>query len=136
MALTDHRVAVGLICDLEHVAAATIGMVFAAAPGRVCVVSDLMATSGDGARFGSAPVHEVGGSVRSGDGTLAGSAVGLDQALRNLLSIGIDQAAAIAAVSTTPAAGLLDSSHDLAVGSPGLATIVDDSWSVIGTVTG
>ena len=44
-----------------------------------------------------------GGSVFLADGTLAGSALTMDQALRNLVSIGLDVADASQRLSTFPA---------------------------------
>src|SRR5206468_676939 len=39
-ALTDPRLACGLIADPSHVGAAACAIAFAAAPGRICLVTD------------------------------------------------------------------------------------------------
>ena len=43
------------------------------------------------------------GAVRNDDGTLAGSALTLDRAVRNACALGIDPAAALTAATRTPA---------------------------------
>jgi N-acetylglucosamine-6-phosphate deacetylase len=53
--------------------------------------------------FGGRPVVKAGGAVRLGDGTLAGSALRLDQAVRNVVALGVPLAEAVAAASTRPA---------------------------------
>src|SRR5262249_61058024 len=45
-ALTDPRLTSGLIVDLSHVAAAACAIAFAAAPGRICLVTDAAACAG------------------------------------------------------------------------------------------
>ena len=47
-----------------------------------------------------------GGAVRLEDGTLAGSAAGLDSAVRNLVWLGISLEHAVHAVTTAPAAAM------------------------------
>ncbi|MFT5181075.1 MAG: N-acetylglucosamine-6-phosphate deacetylase, partial [Alphaproteobacteria bacterium] len=53
--------------------------------------------------LGRQTVTKRGGSVFLGDDTLAGSALTMDQALRNLVSIGLDVADASRRLSTFPA---------------------------------
>jgi N-acetylglucosamine-6-phosphate deacetylase len=50
--------------------------------------------------LGRQVVHKCLGGVRLADGTLAGSTLTMDQALRNLVSIGLDLADASRRVST------------------------------------
>ena len=45
-ALTDQRLTSGLIVDLSHVSAAACAIAFAAAPGRICLVTDAAACAG------------------------------------------------------------------------------------------
>jgi len=45
-ALADPRLTSGLIADLTHVAAAACAIAFAAAPGRICLVTDASAAAG------------------------------------------------------------------------------------------
>lgn len=101
-----------LIPDLLHVHPGAIRAALRAIPGLFCV-SDSTAAAGmpDGEyRLGSQRVHKCQGGVRLADGTLAGSCLTLDQALRNLVSIGLPLDEASRRVSSHAAAylGLTD----------------------------
>jgi N-acetylglucosamine-6-phosphate deacetylase len=94
-----------IIPDLLHVHPGAIRVALRAIPGLYCV-SDATAATGmpDGEyRLGHQRVHKCLGAVRLADGTLAGSALTLDQALRNLLSLGLGLREASARVSTIAA---------------------------------
>ena len=92
-ALADHRLTSGLIADLHHVSAVACAVAFAAAPGRICLVTDAAACAGQppgeyllgGERIVLPPGD--GAPPRRPDGTLAGSALRLDKALANMLSV-------------------------------------------------
>ncbi|RVU49114.1 N-acetylglucosamine-6-phosphate deacetylase [Rubrivivax rivuli] len=91
-----------LIPDLLHVHPGAIRAALRAIPGLFCV-SDATAAAGmpDGDyRLGRQTVTKCLGGVRLPDGTLAGSTLTLDQALRNLVSIGLPLAEAAARCST------------------------------------
>ena len=80
-----------IIPDLLHVHPGAIRAALRAIPGLYCV-TDATAATGmpDGAyQLGQHTVHKCLGGVRLADGTLAGSALTMDQALRNLVSIGL-----------------------------------------------
>jgi N-acetylglucosamine-6-phosphate deacetylase len=94
-----------LIPDLLHVHAGAIHAARRAIP-RLCCVTDSTAGAGmpDGEyRLGSQTVHKCLGGVRLADGTLAGSVLTMDQALRNLVAIGIPLHEAALHLSTHPA---------------------------------
>jgi N-acetylglucosamine-6-phosphate deacetylase len=94
-----------LIPDLLHVHPGAIKTALRAIPRLYCV-TDSTAASGmpDGEyMLGRQVVHKCLGGVRLGDGTLAGSTLTMDQALRNLVSLGLDLAEASLRVSTYPA---------------------------------
>jgi N-acetylglucosamine-6-phosphate deacetylase len=81
-----------LIPDLLHVHPGAIKAALRAIPRLYCV-TDATAASGmqDGDyRLGRQIVHKCLGGVRLADGTLAGSALTMDQALRNLVELGLD----------------------------------------------
>jgi len=107
-ALTDHRLTSGLIVDLCHVSAAACTIAFAAAPGRICLVTDAAAAAGmPPGRYvlGGQPMElPPGGAapVRP-DGTLAGSALRMDRAVANAVAVGLGLAEAVAAASRIPA---------------------------------
>jgi N-acetylglucosamine-6-phosphate deacetylase len=91
-----------IIPDLLHVHAGAIHTALRAIPNLYCV-SDSTAASGmpDGQyMLGRQQVHKCMGGVRLADGTLAGSTLTMDQALRNLVSIGLDLEDASKRVST------------------------------------
>ncbi len=107
-ALTDHRLTSGLIVDLRHVSAAACAIAFAAAPGRICLVTDAAASAGMppgryllGGQPTELPPGE-GAPVRP-DGTLAGSALRMDLAVANAVAVGLGLAEAVAAASRIPA---------------------------------
>jgi N-acetylglucosamine-6-phosphate deacetylase len=107
-ALTDQRLTSGLIVDLSHVSAAACAIAFAAAPGRICLITDAAACAGmPPGRYllGGQPVELPpggGAPVRPG-GTLAGSALRMDQAVGNAVAVGLGLPEAVAAASRIPA---------------------------------
>jgi N-acetylglucosamine-6-phosphate deacetylase len=107
-ALTDLRLTSGLIVDLSHVSAAACAIAFAAAPGRICLVTDAAACAGmPPGRYllGGQPVDlpAGGGAPVRRTGTLAGSALRMDQAVANAAGLGLGLAGAVAAASRIPA---------------------------------
>ncbi|VXB26355.1 N-acetylglucosamine-6-phosphate deacetylase [Aeromicrobium sp. 9AM] len=109
-ALTDPRLTVGMIVDGHHVEPTAVRLAFAAAPGRIMLVTDAVAA------LGMPPgVYELGGDqleVTAGqpafraDGTIAGAAETLDADLGHATSFGIDLVEAIRAATRTPADAL------------------------------
>lgn len=94
-----------LIPDLLHIHPGAIQVALRAIPRLYCV-TDSTAASGmpDGQyTLGSHTVTKCLGGVRLADGTLAGSTLTMDQALRNLVSIGLDLADASDRLSKNPA---------------------------------
>lgn len=91
-----------IIPDLLHVHPGAIRAALRAIPGLYCVTDSTAATGmpdGD-YMLGRQKVFKCMGGVRTADGTLAGSTLTMDQALRNLVSIGLDLAEASQRVST------------------------------------
>ncbi len=91
-----------IIPDLLHVHPGAIRAALRAIPGLFCV-TDATAAAGmpDGDyRLGRQTVTKCLGGVRLADGTLAGSTLTMDQALRNLVAIGLPLAEAAARCST------------------------------------
>jgi N-acetylglucosamine-6-phosphate deacetylase len=94
-----------IIPDLLHVHPGAIKVALRAIPQLFCV-TDSTAAAGmpDGEyMLGRQVVHKCMGGVRLADGTLAGSTLTMDQALRNLVSIGLPLAEASKRVSTNAA---------------------------------
>ena len=109
-ALSDSRYRVGLIADLHHVAPEICTLIFRAAPGRVVLVTDAIAAAGmppgSYVLAGIPVVLGEDGVPRNADGTIAGSALTLDQAVRNLLGLGMPIPTVIEAASKVPAEAL------------------------------
>ena len=103
VALSDDRLAVSLIADGVHVDPRMLRLAWRAkGPERVVLVTD--ATGWRAGRLGDAGVDLVDGAPRLADGTLAGSALTMDQAVRYSVDvIGVDPVDALAAASTNPA---------------------------------
>ncbi len=107
VALTDERLTLELIVDGIHVHPDVVRTAFAAAPGRIALVSDAMAAAGccDGSyTLGSLPVQVRKGKATLEDGTLAGSTLTLDTALRTAVDqCGLPLPAVIDALTSAPA---------------------------------
>ena len=94
-----------IIPDLLHVHPGAIKAALRSIPKLFCV-TDSTAAAGmpDGEyMLGRQVVHKCMGGVRLADGTLAGSTLTMDQALRNLVKIGLPLAEASRRVSTNAA---------------------------------
>lgn len=94
-----------IIPDLLHVQAGAILTALRAIPRLYCV-TDATAGAGmpDGTyQLGSQTLTKCGNGVRLADGTLAGSTLTMDDALRNLIAIGLPLEDASRRVSTYPA---------------------------------
>jgi N-acetylglucosamine-6-phosphate deacetylase len=106
-ALSDPRLTLGLIVDLHHVYPTAVAVAFAAASGRVALVTDAAAAMGMPAgvyELGGEPVRvEPGHPPLRADGTIAGSAVRMDEALANAVDCGVPLPVAVDAATRVPA---------------------------------
>jgi N-acetylglucosamine-6-phosphate deacetylase len=107
-ALDDERVSLELVLDGLHVEQSVAAIAFAAAPGRIALVSDAMAAAGaaDGSyRLGTLDVTVQGGiAMLPGTETIAGSTLTLDTALILAIdALGLARSEAVAALTATPA---------------------------------
>ncbi|MDQ6932381.1 MAG: amidohydrolase family protein [Candidatus Eremiobacteraeota bacterium] len=130
--IQDKRTTVQVICDGHHVAPAMIDILHRTLGDRVVLATDNMPPSGPGYKI-------EGGVVRSDDGTIAGSALEMDRALRNYMSYTeLPFERAIVAATFAPAQ-LLNSERDIgtiAVGSRADFSFWDQHHAVIGTMVG
>lgn len=110
--LVDERVTAGLIPDGVHSHPATVRLAIKAKGfDNIVIVSDMMAACGLGPGsypLGSMTVTVTEESARLGDGTLAGSILTMDQALRNLVDWSECTPAEALHMMTTVPARLLD----------------------------
>jgi N-acetylglucosamine-6-phosphate deacetylase len=116
-ALERPGVTLELIADGLHVHPVVLAALFRAAPDRVALITDAMAAAGfgDGSyRLGSLDVEVRDGAARLASGSLAGSTLTLDAAIRTVVGAGIPLPDAVRAATEVPAR---------AIGRPDLGTL-------------
>ena len=104
--LGDADAAIELICDGHHVAAAAVRTAHRAARERLVLITDAIRASGlpDGVTdLGGQQVTITAGAARLADGTLAGSVLTMDAAVRGAVMSGVPLEAALYAASGAPA---------------------------------
>jgi len=117
-------VTVEVIADGVHLHPAVVRMLWrACGADRVCLVSDAVDLGLPGTD-----------AARLADGTLAGSRMGLDQAVRNLVAWGVPLVDALTMASVTPGARL--GVPALAVGAPADLVLLSSALEPIMTVAG
>jgi N-acetylglucosamine-6-phosphate deacetylase len=139
VALTDGRVRAGLIADGLHVDPAVVALAARALGDRLTLVSDAVAALGAPAgrvRLAAQWAEAGDDGVRLPDGTLAGSTLGLDRAVRNLVAFaGVPLADALAAASAAPAAVLgRDDRGVIAPGAVADLVLLDADGELVATV--
>jgi N-acetylglucosamine-6-phosphate deacetylase len=135
-ALTDDDAAVELIADGHHVARALWPIAWRTKPdGGLVLVTDAIAAAGTGDGVGRIGGLEVlvrdGRATLAGTDTLAGSVIGLDEAVRNLVAAGAPLSLAVAAASRNPARLIdLGDRGEIAVGRLADLVELDDDLHV------
>jgi N-acetylglucosamine-6-phosphate deacetylase len=138
VALVRPEVSVQAIVDGVHLAPETAFGAFLASRERFCLVTDAIeAALLDPGEYelGGRAVRLRDGAVRLPDGTLAGSVLTMDEAVRNLVAAGAAWTDAVHAASTAPARliGRQDLGR-LAPGQPAHVTVLDDDLRVLRTL--
>lgn len=137
-ALADDRVVAGLIADLVHVHPALLRTAFRTkGADRIALVTD--GVGWRAGRLAALDIALVDGAPRLADGTLAGSALTMDQAVRNVVdAAGVDPLDAIRSASTTPARLLGDDTRGrITPGARADLVVLDrDDLSVRRTIVG
>ena len=124
VALTDDEIYASIIVDLEHVSKRAVQLAFLAKPNRMILVSDSVQSNSDHA-------------PRLKDGTLAGSVLTMDQAIRNaVLHCSVSLAQALASATRNPAnvLGLVDRG-EISVGKRADLVLLGNDLTVIKTVS-
>ncbi len=130
--IQDRRTLVQVICDGLHVSPVMIDILHRTLGDRIVLATDIMPPADPG-------YHIEGGLMRSSDGTIAGSALRIDEALRNYMSYAqIPFAQAIVAATYAPARLI---SHDrtmgrIARGMRADISLWDKEYAIIGTMVG
>lgn len=137
-ALVHPGVVVTLIVDGVHLAADAVRLAASAARSRYALVTDAIAAAGRGdGRYplGDRYVDVRGKEARLEDGTLAGSVLTMDLAVRNLIELGFDPIEAIGAATTVPASVIgRPELGTLAPGTPADVVVLDDDHTVTRTL--
>jgi N-acetylglucosamine-6-phosphate deacetylase len=130
--MQDGRTTVQVICDGIHVAPVMVDLLHRTLHERLILATDNMPSAGPGYQLS-------GGVMRAEDGTIAGSALRMDEALRNYMAYTeLPFAKAIAAASYAPAK-LLSLDREMGRIAPGARADLsfwDDKFNVIGTMVG
>ena len=120
VALTRRDVFVQMIVDGHHLADETVRMIWAAAAGRVALVTDATAGANENPgsyQLGDIEIESSGGVPMREDGVFAGTVLTMIDAVRNLHGLGIPFEAAVGAATSVPARIL--GRPDLGVVEPG-----------------
>jgi N-acetylglucosamine-6-phosphate deacetylase len=106
VAMARADVVVQAIVDGVHLAPEATRLAYAATKGRFALVTDAIGAAGltDGThRLGDREVFVAGNEARLADGTLAGSVLTMDGAVRNLVELDVSVEDAVAAATSVPA---------------------------------
>ena len=137
----DERVTLEAIADNIHLHPHVIKLVFDEAPGRVALVTDAMAAAGseDGDyMLGSLHVTVLDGVARVDSGSIAGSTLTQDVALRRAVEAQVPLADAVLALTRTPAraVGVADQLGELEPGRLADAVLLTAGLDVTTVWTG
>ncbi|MFC4140579.1 MULTISPECIES: N-acetylglucosamine-6-phosphate deacetylase [unclassified Microbacterium] len=140
-AAADHRVTLEAIVDNIHLHPHVTKLLFDEAPGRVALITDSMAAAGsvDGEySLGGLHVTVLDGVARVDSGSIAGSTLTQDAALRNAVAAGATLSDAVRALTETPAAaiGFGEELGALRPGMLGDAVLLDADLRVVSVWTG
>ncbi|MGB5567193.1 MAG: N-acetylglucosamine-6-phosphate deacetylase [Acidimicrobiia bacterium] len=140
VALVRDDVFITAIVDGIHLAPEATMLAANAAGDRFVLITDAIAAAGrpDGAYvLGDRTVILKDGACRLENGTLAGSSLTMDQAVRNMMALGYEPSRAIAAATSAPATLMRrDDLGRLEPGAPADVCILDDSFQVTRTLVG
>jgi N-acetylglucosamine-6-phosphate deacetylase len=141
-ALVDDRVTVTLIADGVHAHPAALNLALRVkGPERTILVTDAVTAAGQPAghyMLVGQPIISDGQSVRRSDGTLAGSALTMDRAVRAMISLGgarLEDALAMASTVPAAAVGLADTGR-IAPGLRADLTLWSTNAEVVATIVG
>lgn len=139
-ALSDERVSCELIADTFHVNPGLYKLVAKAKGDKLCLITDCMRAGGmeDGDyTLGGQHVIKTGIQCLLEDGTIAGSVLKLNEAVRNLrdyTELSLSEVFACASINPAKAVGEADKIGSLEVGKCADIIICDDDINVITTI--
>ena len=130
--IQDRRTMVQLIADGYHVSPVMVDILYRTVGDRIVLATDNMPAADPG-------YHIDGGVMRAADGTIAGSALRIDQAVRNYMSYAeMSFAQAIMGATHAPAK-LLNLEREMGRIAPGLRADLsfwDEDYQILGTMVG
>lgn len=142
-AALDSEVMVGLIADGVHVHPAAVRLLLKAKGiDKICLVTDSISAAGlDDGRYSLAGQEVIveGGVARLADGTLAGSTLTMERAVKNFMEFtGLSLPEAVRAATLNPARllGLEQRKGSIAVGKDADLVIFDEAFNVCYTIIG
>lgn len=141
-ALSDDGVSTELIADTFHVSKGLFGLLAKIKGDKLCLITDCIRAGGmpDGDyTLGGQPVHKEGIQCLMPDGTIAGSVLNLNDAVRNLYEnsdLELYEAVARASLSPAKALGVDDEIGSIEVGKRADIVIADDKFNVSMTILG
>jgi N-acetylglucosamine-6-phosphate deacetylase len=130
--IQESRTTVQLICDGFHVSPPMVDLTYRTLRERLVLTTDNMPPAGHTYRI-------EGGVVRAEDGTIAGSALHIDQAVRNLMQYASIPFETAVVNATRSPARLLGIERDLGSIEPGKRadlSIWDAEYNVLATIVG
>ncbi|MBP3569229.1 MAG: N-acetylglucosamine-6-phosphate deacetylase [Lachnospiraceae bacterium] len=135
-AAMDNGMYMELICDGIHVHPAVVRMMFAAYPEQMVLISDSISAAGmpEGEyASGGMKICVKDGKVTLEDGTIAGSAISLYDAMVNAIRFGVPAEAAINSATYLPAksVGMEQVAGSIAVGRTADFLVVDKEWRLV-----
>jgi N-acetylglucosamine-6-phosphate deacetylase len=138
VALTRADVAVELIADFVHLAPETVLGAWLCARERLVLITDAIQAAAAGSgdfQLGDRVIHVDETAARLDDGTLAGSILTMDQAVRNLMSLGVSFVDALHAATAAPARLLRRPElGTLRPSTPADVAVLDDEHRVVRTL--
>jgi len=130
--IQESRTTVQIIADGYHVSPPMVDLTYRTLHERLVLTTDNMPPAGSGYRI-------EGGVVRAEDGTIAGSALHIDQAVRNLMEYASIPFETAVVNATRSPAHLLGLGRELGTLEPGKRadlSIWDSSYGILATIVG
>ncbi|MEX0502429.1 N-acetylglucosamine-6-phosphate deacetylase [Alphaproteobacteria bacterium LSUCC0719] len=141
-AFIDNRLVAGIIADGHHVDPDNLALAARLMSGRLCLVSDSMSSYGstlDSFSVAGRQVSLIDGRLQADDGTLGGAHLGLDEAVRTMVTrAGVSLAEALDMASGIPAniLGLADSHGRIEPGRPASLSCLDETLGACAVIVG
>ena len=141
-ALADDRVMTGMIADTFHISADLFGLVAKVKGDNLILITDCTRAGGlaDGVyTLGGQPIYVKGIECRLKDGTIAGSVLRLNNAVRNVrahTNLPLEQIVRMASLNPARAIGVADRKGSLEKGTDADIILTDPDFQVQRTIIG